>query len=108
MSVPKQPLTLGIEEEYQIIDPATRDLRTYISELLTQDQARAKRLDVQGWSTLSEEKAKDNPDAVRKLMTMKSVLTLTPHPTFVAPAYINIPGAAAVEDRTPDTAARRN
>ncbi len=30
--------------------------------------ARAKRLDVQGWSTLSEEKAKDNPDAVRKLM----------------------------------------
>lgn len=30
--------------------------------------ARAKRLDVQGWSTLSAEKAKDNPDAVRKLM----------------------------------------
>ncbi len=46
MSVPKQPLTLGIEEEYQIIDPATRDLRTYISELLTQDQARARRLDL--------------------------------------------------------------
>lgn len=30
--------------------------------------AKAKRLDVQGWATLSEEKAKDNPDAVRKLM----------------------------------------
>ena len=46
MPVPKQPLTLGIEEEYQIIDPATRDLRTYISELLTQDQARARKLDL--------------------------------------------------------------
>ena len=40
MAVPTQPLTLGIEEEYQIIDPQTRDLRTYISELLTQDQIR--------------------------------------------------------------------
>ncbi len=30
--------------------------------------AKAKRLDVQGWATLSEEKAKDNPDAVLKLM----------------------------------------
>ena len=37
MAVPLQPLTLGIEEEYQIIDPESRDLRTYISELLTQD-----------------------------------------------------------------------
>ena len=33
MAVPTQPLTLGIEEEYQIIDPQTRDLRTYISDL---------------------------------------------------------------------------
>ena len=46
MAVPTQPLTLGIEEEYQIIDPQTRDLRTYISELLTQDQIRAKKLDL--------------------------------------------------------------
>lgn len=30
--------------------------------------AKAQRLDVKGWSTLSEEQAKDNPDAVRKLM----------------------------------------
>jgi carboxylate-amine ligase len=27
-------LTLGIEEEYQIIDPATRELRSYITEIL--------------------------------------------------------------------------
>jgi carboxylate-amine ligase len=46
MAVPPQPLTLGIEEEYQIIDPATGDLRTYISELLTQDQIRPKKLDL--------------------------------------------------------------
>ena len=46
MAVPTQPLTLGIEEEYQIIDPETRDLRTYISELLTQDQRRHKKLDL--------------------------------------------------------------
>ncbi|CUS05472.2 Carboxylate-amine ligase Haur_4831 [Candidatus Promineifilum breve] len=46
MAVPLQPLTLGIEEEYQIIDPVTRDLRTYISELLTQDQNRHKKLDL--------------------------------------------------------------
>jgi carboxylate-amine ligase len=31
-------LTLGIEEEYQIIDPATRELRSYITEILTGDQ----------------------------------------------------------------------
>lgn len=30
--------------------------------------AKTQRLDVKGWSTLSEEQAKDNPDAVRKLM----------------------------------------
>jgi carboxylate-amine ligase len=46
MAVPIQPLTLGIEEEYQIINSETRDLRTYISELLTQDQTRPKRLDL--------------------------------------------------------------
>ncbi len=46
MAVPVQPLTLGIEEEYQIIDPQSRDLRTYISELLTQDQIRPKKLDL--------------------------------------------------------------
>ena len=27
-------LTIGIEEEYQIIDPVTRELRSYITELL--------------------------------------------------------------------------
>ena len=46
MAVPEQPLTLGIEEEYQIIDAETRDLRTYISELLTQDQTREHKLDL--------------------------------------------------------------
>jgi glutamate---cysteine ligase / carboxylate-amine ligase len=30
-------LTLGIEEEYQIIDPATRELRSYITEILSGD-----------------------------------------------------------------------
>ncbi len=34
----KQPsLTLGIEEEYQIIDPETRELRSYITEILKGD-----------------------------------------------------------------------
>ena len=27
-------LTLGIEEEYQIVDPETRELRSYITEIL--------------------------------------------------------------------------
>jgi glutamate---cysteine ligase / carboxylate-amine ligase len=31
-------LTLGIEEEYQIIDPETRELRSYITEILAGDQ----------------------------------------------------------------------
>ncbi len=31
-------LTLGIEEEYQIINPVTRDLHAYISEFLSSDQ----------------------------------------------------------------------
>ena len=30
-------LTLGIEEEYQIIDPATRELKSYITEILSGD-----------------------------------------------------------------------
>jgi carboxylate-amine ligase len=30
-------LTIGIEEEYQIIDPHTRELRSYITEILQQD-----------------------------------------------------------------------
>ncbi|HET9985054.1 MAG TPA: carboxylate-amine ligase [Longimicrobiales bacterium] len=31
-------LTIGIEEEYQIIDPATRELRSYITEILKEDE----------------------------------------------------------------------
>jgi glutamate---cysteine ligase / carboxylate-amine ligase len=30
-------LTVGIEEEYQIIDPVTRELRSYIREILQED-----------------------------------------------------------------------
>ena len=30
-------LTIGIEEEYQIIDPETRELRSYITEILSGD-----------------------------------------------------------------------
>jgi carboxylate-amine ligase len=40
------PLTLGVEEEYQIINPETRDLHAYISELLTQDQQRERSLEL--------------------------------------------------------------
>ncbi|WP_420628858.1 carboxylate-amine ligase [Candidatus Leptofilum sp.] len=40
MSVPTPPLTMGIEEEYQIIDPKSRNLHAYISEFLSQDQQR--------------------------------------------------------------------
>ena len=37
--MPKKPptLTIGIEEEYQIIDPETRELRSYITEILKED-----------------------------------------------------------------------
>ncbi len=34
--MPLPPLTLGIEEEYQIIDPESRELKSYIQELLEQ------------------------------------------------------------------------
>ena len=30
-------LTIGIEEEYQIIDPETRELRSYITEILKEE-----------------------------------------------------------------------
>ncbi len=36
MSIP--PLTIGIEEEYQIVDPATRELRSYVQRFLEQSQ----------------------------------------------------------------------
>ncbi|MCP4357186.1 MAG: carboxylate-amine ligase [Chloroflexi bacterium] len=47
MPVPTPPLTLGVEEEYQIIDPDSRNLHSYISELLSQDQTRPLTLDLQ-------------------------------------------------------------
>ena len=31
-------LTIGIEEEYQIIDPETRELKSYIHEILEDDR----------------------------------------------------------------------
>jgi carboxylate-amine ligase len=40
MAVPPPPLTLGVEEEYQIIDPESRNLHSYISKLLSQDEER--------------------------------------------------------------------
>lgn len=46
MTIPKPPLTLGIEEEYQIIDPKTRNLYSYISELLIQDEQRPVSLNI--------------------------------------------------------------
>ena len=46
MTVPIPPLTLGVEEEYQIIDPVTRNLHSYISELISQDQARPTSLNI--------------------------------------------------------------
>jgi carboxylate-amine ligase len=44
MAVPVPPLTLGIEEEYQIIDPVSRNLHSYISEFLCQDEQREVKL----------------------------------------------------------------
>ena len=46
MTLPNIPMTLGIEEEYQIIDPETRDLHSYISEFLSQDERRPAKLDL--------------------------------------------------------------
>ncbi|MBK8989326.1 MAG: carboxylate-amine ligase, partial [Chloroflexi bacterium] len=46
MSVPTPPLTLGVEEEYQIIDPESRNLFSYISELISQDQSRPSSLNL--------------------------------------------------------------
>ncbi len=34
--MPTAPLTLGIEEEYQIIDPQTRELTSYVQQMLNQ------------------------------------------------------------------------
>ena len=44
MAVSVPPLTLGVEEEYQIIDPQSRNLQAYISELLSQDEQRETKL----------------------------------------------------------------
>ncbi|MCA9933577.1 MAG: carboxylate-amine ligase [Ardenticatenaceae bacterium] len=44
MSFTRPPLTLGIEEEYQIIDPETRNLHAYISEFISQDEQRSSKL----------------------------------------------------------------
>lgn len=46
MSLPTPPLTIGIEEEYQIIDPESRNLHSYISEFLSQGQKRKSGIDL--------------------------------------------------------------
>lgn len=46
MSQPMPPLTLGVEEEYQIVDPKTRDLHAYISELIAQDEQNESKLNL--------------------------------------------------------------
>lgn len=46
MSAKAPPLTLGVEEEYQIIDPESRNLHAYISEFLSQDEKRDYKLDL--------------------------------------------------------------
>lgn len=47
MTVPTPPLTMGIEEEYQIVHPETRNLHAYIREFLSQDDRRGeKKLDL--------------------------------------------------------------
>ena len=46
MSVLNPPLTLGVEEEYQIIDPESRNLQAYISEFLSQDKDSDNSLDL--------------------------------------------------------------
>jgi carboxylate-amine ligase len=37
MTLTPPSLTIGIEEEYQIVDPKTRELKSYITEILTED-----------------------------------------------------------------------
>ncbi len=46
MSYSPPPLTLGIEEEYQIINPETRNLHSYITELIAEDSRRETKLDL--------------------------------------------------------------
>ncbi|HET6447150.1 MAG TPA: carboxylate-amine ligase [candidate division Zixibacteria bacterium] len=46
MPLPAPPLTLGVEEEYQIIEPESRNLYSYISEFLSQDEQRPARLNL--------------------------------------------------------------
>jgi carboxylate-amine ligase len=46
MTVPTPPLTIGIEEEYQIIDPESRNLHSYISEFLSQGNEHTKQLNL--------------------------------------------------------------
>jgi len=37
MPVKRPSLTIGVEEEYQIIDPETRELKSYITQLLNEE-----------------------------------------------------------------------
>jgi carboxylate-amine ligase len=46
MSVPVPPLTLGVEEEYQIINPETRNLHAYITEFLEEDKGGEEKLNL--------------------------------------------------------------
>jgi glutamate---cysteine ligase / carboxylate-amine ligase len=46
MPIKRPSLTIGIEEEYQIIDPATGELKSFITELLKHDRIILKQIDI--------------------------------------------------------------
>src|SRR3982074_1322726 len=42
MPAPTPSFTLGIEEEFQVVDPATRELRSHIQEMFAEGEKRLK------------------------------------------------------------------
>ena len=60
-------LTIGIEEEYQIIDPQTRELRSYITQILEErpDAAAAEQIKPELHQSMVESRIPRMPDASR-------------------------------------------
>ncbi len=46
MSITRPSLTLGVEEEYQIVDPQTRELKSYITQFLEGDHSVLRKRDI--------------------------------------------------------------
>lgn len=79
MTVKRPKLTIGIEEEYQIIDPETRELKSYITRFLEGDRSILRQLEIkpelhQSIVEVGTQACETVSEAAQELITLRCTL----------------------------------